>query len=158
MTPETGPGIKAFGPVFSSPANAYNLVPGQRYKVRSDVAAGSGEATTNRGLESAARFLNMHAQLGIQPEILNFALVVHGSATQDLLHDEAYRLRFGQENPNTALLVALTEADVDIYLCAQSASYKGFDWKEFHPAVTVAVSAMTAHVRLESEGYTVIPF
>jgi hypothetical protein len=29
---------------------------------------------------------------------------------------------------------------------------------EFNPAVTMALSAMSAHVRLQSEGYTLIPF
>jgi hypothetical protein len=30
--------------------------------------------------------------------------------------------------------------------------------EEFNPAVAMALSAMSAHVRLQSEGYTLIPF
>ncbi len=47
---------------------------------------------------------------------------------------------------------------MEIYLCGQSAAHKEFAWDEFNPAVIIAVSAMTAHVRLEHAGYAVIPF
>lgn len=156
--PQTGPVVDDFGPAFPAPDTAFNLLPDRSYKVRLDVASGGDAETSNRALESAARYLNMHAQSGINVDNLRFALVVHGSATADLLTDSAFQARFGKPNPNSALLAALNEAGVDIYLCAQSAVYKGFAWEEFDPAVTIAVSAMTAHVRLESEGYGVIPF
>lgn len=157
--PTAGPVIENYGPVFEVPKDAYNLAANTRYKVRLDVASSSeSPAQRNPMLESAARFLNMHARTGIDPANLAFALVVHGSATGDLLSDAAYASRYGQANPNTDLLAALHNAGVEIYLCAQSAAYKAFDWSEFNPAVTIAVSAMTAHLRLESEGYAVIPF
>ena len=60
--------------------------------------------------------------------------------------------------PNTAMLRELQQAGVRIYLCSQSATFKKFGYDEFNPAVTIAVSAMTAHVRLQQEGYTLIPF
>ncbi len=158
-SPATGPVIDNYGPAFDTPADAYNLAPDTPYKVRLDVASsGDSPAQRNPMLESAARFLNMHARTGIDPGNLAFALVVHGPATRDLLSDAAYQSRFGQANPNTGLLAALQKAGVGIYLCGQSAAYKQFDWGEFNPAVTIAVSAMTAHLRLESEGYAVIPF
>ena len=157
--PATGPVIDNFGPVFDTPDSAYSLAPDTLYKVRLDVATtGASPLQRNQALESAARFLNMHARRGIAPDQMAFALVVHGAATRDLLNDAAYRSRFGNTNPNSPLLAALAKAGVDIYLCGQSAAYKQFGWKEFDPAVTIAVSAMTAHVRLEQEGYAVIPF
>ncbi len=63
-----------------------------------------------------------------------------------------------QPNPNTAMLKALGDAGVTIYLCGQSAAHRGYGVEELNPAVTMALSAMTAHVRLQSEGYTLIPF
>ncbi len=157
--PAKGPVIKNYGPVFESPENAYNLAPDTPYKVRMDVSRTADfPEDRNRMFESAARFLNMHAQQGIDPKNMEFALVVHGSATKDLLTDEAYKSRYEENNPNTRMLEELSNAGVKIYLCAQSAAHKKFGWEEFNPAVTIAVSAMTAHVRLETEGYTVIPF
>lgn len=157
--PVTGPVVKNFGPVFAPPAEAYNLAADTSYKVSMDVSrTGDFVEDRNRSFESAARFLNMHARNGIEPENIDFALIVHGPATKDLLTDDAYRARYEEPNPNTAMLRELQQAGVRIYLCSQSATFKKFGYDEFNPAVTIAVSAMTAHVRLQQEGYTLIPF
>jgi intracellular sulfur oxidation DsrE/DsrF family protein len=121
-------------------------------------ATGDSSEDLNRRLESAARFLNMHARNGIDASNIELAIIVHGAAGKDLLKDEAYMVRFDGPNPNTALLNALGEAGVEIYLCGQTAAYRGFSADELNPAVTMALSAMSAHVRLQSEGYTLIPF
>lgn len=157
--PVTGPVIKNFGPVFAPPDNAYNLAADTRYKVSMDVyQTGDFPEDSNRSIESAARFLNMHARNGIDPGNIEFALIVHGPATKDVLTDAAYESRYEEINPNTAILQELQQAGVKIYLCSQSAAYMQFGYDEFNPAVTIAVSAMTAHVRLQKEGYTLIPF
>lgn len=156
---QTGPLIEAYGPVYDVPSGAWNLVKGTHYKVSMDVSStGDFSGDLNRRIESAARFLNLHARNGIQPEDMDFVIVVHGSAGKDLLKDAAYEKRFGETNPNTAMLAALHEAGVKIYLCGQTAAHRGFDAEELNPAVELALSAMTAHVRLQSEGYTLIPF
>ena len=156
---ETGPVIEGFGPVIAPPPGAYNLRADQHYKVSMDVA-GTGDFAEdrNRHLESAARFLNMHARNGIDPKQIEFAIIVHGRATKDLLQDSVYQKKFDEPNPNTKLLAALADAGVTIYLCSQSAAFKGYGFDQFNPAVTIALSAMSVHVRLQSEGYTLIPF
>jgi len=157
--PETGPVIEGYGPVFKVPDGSYNLNKDRHYKVSMDVSAtGDFTENLNRRFESAARFLNMHARNGIDPKNIEFAIIVHGSAAKDLLKDEAYKSRFDGPNPNTAMLKALGEAGVSIYLCGQTAAYRGFSAEDLNPVVTMALSAMTAHVRLQSEGYTLIPF
>ena len=157
--PTTGPIIKDFGPVFPVPEGSYNLAADTHYKVSMDVAAtGDFPEDTNRHLVSAARFLNMHARNGIDPKNIDFALIVHGPASKDMLGNEGYKKRYEEENPNTALLNQLGQAGVKIYLCGQSATYMKIAAEELNPAVTMALSAMSAHVRLQSEGYTLIPF
>ena len=157
--PQTGPVIKDYGPVYEVPEGSWNLQKDKHYKVSMDVSAtGDFSSDLNRYFASAARFLNMHARNGIDPKNIEFAIVVHGSAGKDLLKDAAYEARFEEANPNTAMLNALADAGVKIYLCGQTATYRGFAAEELNPAVTIAVSAMTAHVRLQSEGYTLIPF
>jgi intracellular sulfur oxidation DsrE/DsrF family protein len=157
--PQTGPVIKDFGPVFAVPDGSYNLEKNTHYKVSMDVAAtGDFPEDLNRHFESAARFLNMSARSGIDRKNIEFAIIVHGPATKDLLGNEGYQKRYEEPNPNTALLKALGEAGVEIYLCAQSAAFMKMAPEEFNPAVAMALSAMSAHVRLQSEGYTLIPF
>lgn len=155
----TGPVITNFGPVYAVADSAWNLEAGRSYKVSMDVSGTADfSGDLNRRIESAARFLNLHARNGIDMENIEFAIVVHGSAGKDLLKDAAYRARYDEVNPNTAMLSALAEAGVKIYLCGQTAAHRGLSAEDLHPAVTVALSAMTAHVRLQSEGYTLIPF
>ncbi len=157
--PQTGPVIKDFGPVFAAPDGSYNLEKNTRYKVAMDVATtGDFPEDLNRHFESAARFLNMSARNGIDLKNIDFAIIVHGPATKDLLANQGYQKRHAEPNPNTELLKALGEAGVEIYLCAQSAAFMKMSPGEFNPAVTIALSAMSAHVRLQSEGYTLIPF
>jgi len=155
----TGPVIEAFGPVYPVDEGAFNLKQDTRYKVSMDVSATEDfSGDLNRRLESAARFLNMHARNGIDPKNIELAIVVHGSASKDLLKDAVYEARFDEPNPNTPLLAALREAGVTIYLCGQTAAYRGLAAEDLNPAVSLTLSAMTAHVRLQSEGYTLIPF
>jgi intracellular sulfur oxidation DsrE/DsrF family protein len=155
----SGPVINNFGPVYEVPEGAWNLEKGKAYKISMDVSATADfSGDLNRRIESAARFLNMHARNGIDMEDIDFAIVVHGSAGKDLLKDAAYEARFDEVNPNTAMLSALAGAGVKVYLCGQTAAHRGLAAEDLHPAVNMALSAMTAHVRLQSEGYTLIPF
>jgi len=157
--PQTGPVIESYGPVYDVPAGAWNLKRDTHYKVSMDVSATEDfSSDLNRRIESAARFLNLHARNGIDPKNIEFAIVVHGAAAKDLLNDAAYETRFDGPNPNTALLAALHDAGVQIYLCGQTAVHRGFSAEELNPAVRLALSAMTAHIRLQSEGYALIPF
>lgn len=154
----TGPAIENFGPVADMPASAFNLVPGTKYKVLLEVSSGDKEKhELNRRLESAARFINMHARAGIDPADLDVEVVTHGGATWDVLSDAAYRKRFGRDNPNTPLLEALGKSGVRIYECGQSMAYYGVTPDDLAPQVTLAVSAMTVMVRRQQEGWALLP-
>jgi intracellular sulfur oxidation DsrE/DsrF family protein len=157
--PENGPVIADYGPVFEVPKGSYNLKKNTPYKVSMDASAtGDSPSDINHHFVSVARFLNMHARNDVEPGNIEFALIVHGAAGKDLLDDAGYNRRYQQSNPNTQLLKQLVDAGVIIYLCGQSAAYMQLGDQELNVAVTMAVSAMSAHVRLQSEGYTLIPF
>jgi intracellular sulfur oxidation DsrE/DsrF family protein len=157
--PDLGPVVPNYGPVMAPPSGSYNLDPDVHYKVSMDVS-GIAEfpGEQNRHLVSAARFLNMHARNGIPEDNIEFAIIVHGAAAKDLLTDAAYEKRYNEVNPNTELLKELNAAGVPVYLCSQTAAFRNMAPEEFSPAVTMSLSAMTAHVRLQQEGYTLIPF
>jgi intracellular sulfur oxidation DsrE/DsrF family protein len=129
------------------------------FKVVFDVynsPAPTGEA--NPHLETAARFLNLHLESGIPAGKLHVALVVHGKATEDLLMPEAYREKHGAMSPNAQLIKALLDAGVKIAVCGQSASSRGISKEETIPGVQWALSAMTALVYYQNEGYQFIKF
>ena len=157
--PATGPVVENYGPVFSVPAGSFNLQADRQYKVLMDIGKGPDDpAELNRNIESAARLLNMHSRNGIKPENLKLAIVLHGSGIHAALNNEAYSEHFLVENANKKLIKGLKKAGVDIYICGQSAAYNGYAAEEFLPEISIAVSAMTVHVRLQQEGYQAILF
>ena len=154
----TGPVIEKFGPAADMPDTSFNLMPGTQYRLLFDVAGGSkDEHALNRGLQSVARFINMHARAGIDPTDLEIEIVTHGGTTFDVLSDDAYRERFGRENPNTALLQALGKAGVVVRQCGQSAAYHSVSTDDLAPQASMAVSAMTVVVRRQAEGWVLLP-
>lgn len=157
--PVKGPVIENYGPVFAVPDDRFNLAKDQHYKVIMDVGKGPEDpAVLNRSIESAARFLNMSARNGIAPENINMAVVLHGSGARAALTGEAHVRNFGVANGSEGLIKELGKAGVDIYICGQTAAYYGFGPADLLPEITLAVSAMTVHVRLQQEGYQAILF
>lgn len=150
---QTGPLIKGYGPVASVP-DAPPIPGGTVFKVAFDLSEVAGDGEVNRGLTTAARFLNMHSAAGMSPEQLHVALVIHGGAHRDLLADRAY----GGANPNAALIAGLVERGVSIQLCGQTAAYYGVTGADLLPGVQMSLSAMTAHALLQQQGYTINPF
>lgn len=157
--PRTGPLVESYGPVFEVPEGSFNLAPDQQYKIVMDVGEGPEDAAAiNRGIESAARLLNMSVRNGIKPENLRMAIVLHGTAARAALSNEAHSRHSTGANPNSGLLAELGKAGVDVYLCGQSAAYRGYSPADLLPGVDIAVSAMTAHVRLQQDGYRAVLF
>lgn len=129
------------------------------FKVIFDVAKSSEDKSIiNKNIVTAARFLNMHADAGMDPSQLKVAMTIHGGAWQDVLTNEAYREKFGVDNPNTELINQLTEAGADIIICGQTAGFRGITKKNANPNVKFALSAMTALLQYQQNGYTFIKF
>ena len=124
-----------------------------------DVCSGQeGPGEFNRRIDTAARFLNMHSRNGIKNENLKLAVVLQGSGARAGLLDTAHEAKFNVANPSADLIRALAAAGVEIYMCGQTAGYYGYKAEDLQPGVTMAVSAMTAHVKLQQEGYQAILF
>ncbi|AXT59312.1 hypothetical protein D1816_02770 [Aquimarina sp. AD10] len=107
---------------------------------------------------TAARYLNMHADAGIALEKLKVALVIHGSAANDILIDSEYKAKYGINNPNTKLIADLSKKGVQIILCGQTAAYRKILKENTLPEVQYALSAMTALVQLQNKNYRLINF
>ena len=154
----TGPLISDFGP--NAEVEVEMLIPeGFVFRHSFDFAAEADAGELNRHLVSAARFLNMHARAGVSAENLNLAIVIHGAGVHDVADAATYGARHeGAGNANAALIARLVEHGVRIYVCGQSAAYYNVDTASLLPGVEMALSAMTAHAVLQSEGYTLNPF
>ena len=92
--------------------------PGQKdlvYKVAWDVTQGAATPTERAaGFSTPANFLVMADENGLDRKNVHLAIIVHGTATQTLLGNDAYKAATGVDNPNIALLEALNDAGVQI--------------------------------------------
>lgn len=155
---QAGPIIHSAGAVFGVSPDMATPVD-RDYKVAFEIAgSASSPDRMNQSINTVARFLNMHAQAGVPTERLSGAIVAHGSASFELLDNEAYRARFGVDNPNSELLKELIAAGQPVVLCGQSAASRGVPTDGLIPGVQVALSAMTAFMLLQDEGYRVNPW
>lgn len=159
--PETkaGPVVPRFGAVYPVEEPDFTTQVDRVYKVVFDVhKAPEDPSAVDSGIETLARFLNMHAQAGVPAENMKLALVLHSASGRAALSDDAYRARHGVANPNLPLLEDLRKAGVEIYLCGQTAAYRGFAKEELAEPVKLALSAMTVLVTLKGDGYALIAF
>ncbi len=156
--PSMGPVIQDFGPYLPVLEPGFETPMDQPMQAVFDVAQSPEPGEASRYLETPARYMNMHAGSGVSKDNLRAAMVIHGRATRDLLTDAAFQKRFGIDNPNRALVEALIAADVEVILCGQSAAFGGYDKSELLPGVKLALSAMTALVALQNQGYRLIAF
>lgn len=155
----TGPIIKNHGKVWKINNVDIEVDTTKEYKVVFDIMdSPEDKNTVNAKIETAARFLNMHAQAGVPAENLKAVIVVHNAASKDIIVDSAYQDKYGTKNPNTDLMKALLNAKVEVIFCGQSSVSRGFPKEDLIPGVQLSLSAMTALIQLQDEGYRLIKF
>ena len=127
-------------------------------KLLVDLTSGSDAKQVNAGLEKVAKYLNIYASGGAVPAQVQIAVVFHGEATLAVLNAKAYAAKFNTDgNPNLKLLEELRKSNVDLYVCGQSLISKGSSPEEVVEVVHTAVSALTAVVNLQADGYAYVP-
>lgn len=152
IIPDFGKTFKVKNPEIKTDTNA-------TLKVIFDVAKSPEDTSKiNSSIVTAARFLNMHADAGMDLSQLKVAMTIHGGAWKDILTDEVYLGKYGTKNPNTELIKQLNDAGVDIILCGQTANYRKVSRADANADVKFALSAMTALLQYQNNGYQFIKF
>ena len=156
---KTGPVIDGFGKAYFIENADLQLNINNEYKVIFDIYTdNSKENEINPLLNTVARYLNMHAQQGVLKENMKVAVILHGAATKSALSNDAYQMQFETSNPNSELIQKLKNANVAIYVCGQSYLANGFKLNEKSDDVKLALSALTALVEYQTNGYQLINF
>jgi len=125
------------------------------YKVLFDVRnAPSKPGDVNPVLETAARYLNTLAKLGVPASHRHIAVIFHQGGTPAVLTNEEYKARnHGQDNPNVAIIRALKQAGVELHLCGQAALAMHIAPKDMQPEIQLDLWALTTIVNFEMRGY-----
>ena len=159
QTKDAGPVIRDYGKVWEISDPDYKTDTEKELKVVFDIMNSPESHTTiNPSIETAARFLNMHAQAGVPISNLKVALVVHNQASKDIITNAAYQERYKTNNPNEGLVKALLEAGTEIIFCGQSSLSRHLPRENMIEGVQLGLSAMTALIQLQNYGYQLIKF
>ena len=156
----SGPVIQSNGPSFKVDDPTFTIPAGHTFKALFIINAGGGDsAKVNEQLTTMARYFNLHARNGIPVDRVKGAAVFHGNGWPAILNDSACAARFGgKPNPSRRLVEELLQSGATLVLCGQTAGNRGIHREELLPGVKVAISAMSATVLLQSEGYQLIPW
>ncbi len=156
---KAGPVFEDFGAVFTVEDADLLLDADKNYKVIFDIYTDDKKADQmNPLMNTVARFMNMHAQNGLSEDQMEIVVVLHGAATKNALTEKAFKKKIKMKHPNAKLINALAEKNVKIYLCGQSMKSKGYAPKDISENVKISLSALTALVKYQSEGYQLINF
>ncbi len=151
--------IPGFGPTYPIEDPEFKTELSEAYKVVFDISkAPENPAQINKYIEGVARFLNMHHEAGKPMNTISVYVVVHGEAANSLLKNEFYKEIYQQKNPNIGLLEALSQNNVEILLCGQTAVHRNITKERRIPETSLALSAMTALIQLQNDGYRLISF
>ncbi len=146
------PAIADHGEVVPLPKALFQLDPGSR--VVFDVSGGGSPQGVVPALDRVAALVNLAAVSKVDVEAV---VVLHGDAAQAALADAAYAARTGaSKNPNLPLLRALRDHGVRTFVCGQSLAHNRWSARQVAEPVELAVSAMTAVVALQRDGFAVL--
>ncbi len=159
------PVIKQHGGIVPLPDAAQQPQPNS--KVLLDIISDEKSGGVIKGFDRAALILNQYSEAGAGPDHgFKLAVILHGPATKAALHDEAYarhmkpyaRAQGTAKNPDLPLIRELRQHGVEVFVCGQALAHQGYALDEVAPEVTVAVSAATVNINLQTDGYAYIPF
>ena len=128
--------------------------PGMTYKVVFSVATAAKDPNqVNPTLEAMARYVNTLAKNGVAADHRKIAAVFHQGGGEIVMKNDAYRARFGRDNPNIALIHELRRAGVDLRVCGQGLLGRKIEQSQVLDDIQVDLWAMTTMVNLQMRGY-----
>ncbi|HEY3286046.1 MAG TPA: DsrE family protein [Gemmatimonadaceae bacterium] len=124
------------------------------YKVLWDVStAPARPSEMPAGMARPANFLMIADANGIERAKVHLALIISGGAVGSVMTNEAYQAVNGVDNPNIALMKAMSDAGVQIIVCGQAMAGRKISREQVLPFVLVATSATFARATLHAQGY-----
>ncbi|TXF90415.1 DsrE family protein [Neolewinella aurantiaca] len=153
------PVVPSFGGIYAIPEATVRPDSSIEYKIVVDVKTGSEAPDQySAGLHNVARMLNLHEAGGGFNDQMTVVLAIHGGATYSVLSNDAYKEKFGVDNPNIDLIRELKVAGVQLTVCGQSLKGRKVDTQTVLPEVEIATSMLTTVATCQMKGFAVFQF
>ena len=145
-------------PVANDVPGAHELPdPSIDYKIAWGIGQGAEDPTSevNPALPTLARYVNTLAKWGVPAEKRHIIAIFHQrSPNFDIvLNNDAFRAKYGKDNPNIELIAALTKAGVEFRACGQAVVGREIDPADVNPEIQIDLWAMTSFMNLQMKGY-----
>lgn len=151
------PVVRAAGGIFEVPEQTPVIDKKLKYNIVFDIHEGMPKPDSlNSGLERMARMVNLLADAGVPKQNINVSAVFHFTASTVILTDEAYRAKFGVDNPNTKVINELAQYGAQFYICGQSLRARKLVDTPRNPNIKVASAAIVYLSTMELKGYSVM--
>lgn len=151
------PAIAKYGAITPLPEAAHRPSADEPIRVLFEISSdASGPEGVNRSLDKVARFLNLLASTNVEPDQAQVKVIVHGPATSLVMTDDAYRSKFGTDNPHSKLIKALQDAGVELHVCGQALAGQGIPGAAVGTGIAIDLSAMTTLVLLQQRGWSIV--
>ena len=149
------PKIETYGSVVNLPSAEER--PRAGGKVVFDTTAAAPAGKPNRGLESAARLVNIYELEKMTPGRPKIAVILHFNATAAALNDAAHaKTAGGGVNPNGELIGKLLANEVEVWVCGQSLIRSGHALTDVLPGIRIAHSAMIFNLNRQTDGWATL--
>jgi len=127
------------------------------YKIAWGIGQGAKDMATeiNPALPTIARYVNTLAKWGV-PESKRHIIVMFHQRSDDfdiVLSNDAFKAKYGKDNPNIAAITALTKAGVEFRACGQAVAGRKIDPKDVNPDIQIDLWAMTSVMNLQMKGF-----
>jgi intracellular sulfur oxidation DsrE/DsrF family protein len=131
--------------------------PELEYRIAWGIGQGAEDRTTeiNPSLPTIARYVNTLAKWGV-PEGNRHIVVMFHQRSPDfdiVLSNEAFKAKYGKDNPNIGLISALKKAGVEFRACGQAVVGREIDPKDVNPDIQIDLWAMTSFMNLQMKGF-----
>jgi intracellular sulfur oxidation DsrE/DsrF family protein len=127
------------------------------YKIAWGIGQGAADLTAevNPTLPTIARYVNTLAKWGV-PQDKRHIIVMFHQRSDDfdiVLTNDAFRAKYGKDNPNIALITALKKAGVEFRACGQAVAGRKIAAKDVNPDIQIDLWAMTSFMNLQMKGF-----
>ncbi len=127
------------------------------YKIAWGIGQGASDMTTeiNPNLPVIARYVNTLAKWDV-PASKRHIIVIFHQRSDDfdiVLSNEAFRKKYGKDNPNIPLITALKNAGVEFRACGQAVAGREIAMDDVNPDIQVDLWAMTSFMNLQMKGF-----
>ena len=127
------------------------------YKILFSVSNGAKDrdAEVNPMLPTIARYLNTLGKYNVPADHRHLVVMFHqrNPDFDIVMTNEAYKARYGKDNPNIALIHALKQAGVQFRACGQALGGRKIDAKDVNPEIQIDLWAMTSMLNLQMKGF-----